>query len=75
MELVHPKRKAAKADDVKHVISLMQNSPTAMYLAETSLHERIMLASLLKCVKRDGVEEVKWGDVSHLSCRLFVVRD
>ncbi|KLO07957.1 P-loop containing nucleoside triphosphate hydrolase protein [Schizopora paradoxa] len=65
VELVHPKRKAAKADDVKHVISLMQNSPTAMYLAETSLHERIMLASLLKCVKRDGVEEVKWGDVQH----------
>ncbi len=49
----------------------MQNSPTAVYLAGTSLHERIMLASLLKCVKRDGVEEVKWGEVSDLAFRLF----
>ncbi|EAU91735.2 replication control protein 1 [Coprinopsis cinerea okayama7 len=29
------------------------------------LHERIMLASLIKCVKREGVEEIKWGDVQY----------
>ena len=51
--------------EVKEVISAMQNSPTAGYLQELSLHERIMLAAVLKCVKKEGVEEVKWGDVSH----------
>ena len=49
--------------EVKEVISAMQNSPTAGYLQELSLHERIMLAAVLKCVKKEGVEEVKWGDV------------
>lgn len=51
--------------EVREVISVMQNSPTAGYLRDLSLHERIMLAAVLKCVKREGVEEVKWGDVSH----------
>jgi origin recognition complex subunit 1 len=42
----------------------MQNSPTAAYLRDCSLHERMMLASLVKCIKREGVEEIKWGEVS-----------
>ncbi|KAF8591217.1 P-loop containing nucleoside triphosphate hydrolase protein [Ramaria rubella] len=50
---------------VKQVIEAMQNSPTATYLRDCSLHEKIMLASLLKCVKREGVDEIRWGDVTH----------
>lgn len=69
VELVHQTKKTAGMRDVKEVISAMQNSPTAGYLQDLSLHERIMLAAVLKCVKREGVEEVKWGDVS----RLFLV--
>ena len=65
VELVHQRTKTAGMRDVKEVISAMQNSPTAGYLQDLSLHERIMLAAVLKCVKREGVEEVKWGDVSH----------
>jgi origin recognition complex subunit 1 len=56
----------AKTEDVKEVIKVMQNSPTAAYIRECSLHERIMLAALLKCIRKEGVEEVKWGDVSLL---------
>jgi hypothetical protein len=41
----------------------MQNSPTAAYLSECSLHERIMLAALIKCIKREGIEEIKWNAV------------
>jgi len=67
VELVQAEKKTAGMREVKEVISAMQNSPTAGYLQELSLHERIMLASVLKCVKREGVEEVKWGDVSHSS--------
>lgn len=48
---------------MKEIISVMQNSPTAAYLRECSFHERLMLAALVKCVKREGVEEIKWGEV------------
>jgi len=65
VELVQQEKKTAGMREVKEVISAMQNSPTAGYLQELSLHERIMLAAVLKCVKKEGVEEVKWGDVSH----------
>lgn len=57
----------AKMSDVTEVISVMQNSPTAAYLRECSFHERVMLASLIKCVRREGVEEIKIGDVSYLA--------
>lgn len=63
VELVQPRTKMARTDDVKEVIKSMQNSPTAAYLRELSFHERLMLAALLKCIKREGVEEIKWGDV------------
>jgi origin recognition complex subunit 1 len=56
---------------VKEVIKVMQNSPTAAYLRECSFHERMMLAAVIKCVKREGVEEVKWGDVR--TCSSFLV--
>lgn len=49
--------------DVKEVIQVMQNSPIAAYLRECSFHERLMLASLVKCMKREGIEEIKWGEV------------
>ena len=66
VELVQTEKKTAGMREVKEVISAMQNSPTAGYLQELSLHERIMLAAVLKCVKKEGVEEVKWGDVSFI---------
>ena len=36
-------------------------------------HERLLLAALLRVVKREGVEEVRWGDVRH-SFPSFLVR-
>ena len=53
----------ARTEDVKAVIKEMQNSPTAAYLRELSFHERLMLAALVKCVRKEGVEEIKWADV------------
>jgi hypothetical protein len=64
VELVQPRRRTARTEDVKDVIKVMQNSPTAAYLRECSVHERMMLAALIKVIKREGVEEVKWGDVN-----------
>jgi Cdc6-like AAA superfamily ATPase len=63
IELMRPMGRAARTNDVKDVIKEMQNSPTAAYLRECSLHERIMLASFIKCMRRDGIEEIKVGDV------------
>lgn len=63
VELAHSRKKPARVADVKEVITLMQSSHTASYLEDCSLHERIMLAALLKCVKRAGIDEVKWDDV------------
>jgi origin recognition complex subunit 1 len=50
---------------VKDVIRNLQNSPTAAFLRSLSLHERILLAALVKCVRRTGVGEIPWTDVSH----------
>ncbi|RPD52623.1 hypothetical protein L227DRAFT_589631 [Lentinus tigrinus ALCF2SS1-6] len=47
------------------VIKDMQNSPTAAYLRELSFHERLMLAALIKCVRKEGVEEIKWSELQH----------
>ena len=66
VELVQPRSKTARTDDVKEVIKSMQNSPTAAYLRELGFHERLMLAALLRCIKREGVEEIKWGEVCAL---------
>ncbi|KAJ7286127.1 hypothetical protein C8J57DRAFT_1286799 [Mycena rebaudengoi] len=37
----------------------------AAYLRECSFHERMMLAALVKCIKREGVDEIKWGEVKY----------
>lgn len=66
MELVQPYARTARTEDVKEVIKEMQNSPTAAYLRELSFHERLMLAAMLKCIKKEGVDQIRWGDVSNV---------
>lgn len=63
VELVAPSRKTARTGDVREVIQAMQNSPTAAYMRDCSFHERLMLASMVKCMKREGVDEIKWSEV------------
>lgn len=65
VELARVTKTTAKGEQVNEVVAVMQNSPTAAYLRDCSFHERMMLASLVKCVKREGVEEIKWGEVQH----------
>ncbi|KAI0749213.1 P-loop containing nucleoside triphosphate hydrolase protein [Daedaleopsis nitida] len=65
VELVRARRRAARIEDVKDVIKEMQNSPTAAFLRELSFHERLMLAALVKCVRKEGVEEIRWAEVQH----------
>ena len=63
VELVRARRRPARIEDVKDVIREMQNSPTAAFLRELSFHERLMLAALVKCVRKEGVEEIRWAEV------------
>ncbi|KAJ3501971.1 hypothetical protein NLJ89_g9099 [Agrocybe chaxingu] len=65
VELVEPTKGTVKAPHVREVVNMMQNSPTAAYLRDLSFHERLMLTSLIKCVKREGVEEIKWSEVEY----------
>ena len=60
LELAQP----ARTDDVKAVIKEMQKSPTAAYLRERSFLERVMLTTHVKCVREEGVGEIRWSDVS-----------
>ena len=64
VELVRDDERVAAQGEINEVMKAMQNSPIAAYLRDLSFHERVMLASLVKCVKREGVEEIKWGEVS-----------
>ncbi|KAG8857205.1 Origin recognition complex, subunit 1 [Tulasnella sp. 330] len=63
--------KIVKMPEITTVIKAMQNSPTAGYLKDCSFIERIILAALMKCVKREGVNEVKWGEITQQCLILF----
>lgn len=63
VELVRATRATVKAPHIREVVQLMQNSPTAAFLRDLSFHERLMLASLVNCAKREGVDEIKWSEV------------
>ncbi|KAJ3540289.1 hypothetical protein NM688_g6247 [Phlebia brevispora] len=74
VETVYPLKRTAKMADVRLVAQEMQNSPTAGYLRELSFHERVMLAAIMLCVRKEGVEEVPWGKVKrqhHILNNLF----
>ena len=63
VELVQATQGTVKAPHIREVVQLMQNSPIAAFLRDLSFHERIMLASLISCAKREGVDEIKWSEV------------
>lgn len=66
MEIAYspPNSRIVGSQDINAVIKEMQNSPTAAYLRDCSFHEKVMLAAALKCARKEGVSEIKFGDVS-----------
>jgi len=65
VELVVSSETTVKAPHIREVVQTLQNSPTAAFLRDLSFHERLMLASLVKCIKREGIEEIKWSEVTN----------
>ncbi|KAF9031256.1 hypothetical protein BDZ89DRAFT_1064125 [Hymenopellis radicata] len=43
----------------------MQNNSIPACLHNLNVHERLMLASLVKCMKREGVKKIEWAEALH----------
>ncbi|KAG6334745.1 hypothetical protein ID866_4346 [Astraeus odoratus] len=62
-ELARAAGRPGEARDVQAALAALQRSPTAAFVNTCSLHERIMLVALIRCVKREGVEEIQWDKI------------
>ena len=60
------------------VLNLMSSSPVAMFVKNCSTQQKVMLASVVRCVRREGIAEIPWRNVSlllfHLDrCPIFTL--
>ncbi|EIW84536.1 P-loop containing nucleoside triphosphate hydrolase protein [Coniophora puteana RWD-64-598 SS2] len=63
VELAAQDRRCASMNDITEVVKAMQGSATALWMKGCSLHERLVLAAIVRVVKNEGVEEVPWAEV------------
>jgi origin recognition complex subunit 1 len=49
------------------VLNLMSSSPVAMFVKNCSTQQKVMLASVVRCVRREGIAEIPWRNVGLLS--------
>ncbi|KAK4689006.1 origin recognition complex subunit 1, partial [Tremellales sp. Uapishka_1] len=56
---VHP----VTAKEMMAVLNLMSSSPVATFIKQSSLQQKIMMAAVLRCVRREGVAEIPWRSV------------
>ncbi len=50
--------------DMQNVLKALTSSPVAVFIKQCSLYEKVLLAAILRCVRREGVPEVSWLSVS-----------
>lgn len=69
IEVAQSTRKTATQKDVNEIIIGVQSSPAFALVRSCTFHQRVMLAAILKCIKKTGLEAVKWDEVQdqHLS--------
>jgi len=53
------------------VLNLMSSSPVAMFVKNCSTQQKVMLASVVRCVRREGIAEIPWRNVSPSSSPLL----
>ncbi|CAK9782561.1 P-loop containing nucleoside triphosphate hydrolase protein [Cutaneotrichosporon oleaginosum] len=46
--------------DMALVLSAMSNSPVALFIKACGLEQKMMLAAMVRCVRREGVSEITW---------------
>ena len=57
-------RKAVSAREMMAVLNQMSSSPVAMFVKGCSEQQKMMLAAVVRCVRREGVSEIAWRSVS-----------
>jgi origin recognition complex subunit 1 len=55
--------------DMQMVLKALTSSPVALFLKQCTVYEKIMLAAVLRCVRREGVPEISWLNVSVCGAR------
>ena len=56
--------KLVMISDVQAVIKAMSSSGPCLWIQQASLHQKILLLALSRCVKKQGQDQIKFGDVS-----------
>ena len=46
------------------VLNLMSSSPVAMFVKHCSVQQKVMMAAVVRCVRREGLPEIPWRSVS-----------
>jgi hypothetical protein len=59
-------RHPVTAKEMMSVLNLMSSSPVALFLKQCSLQQKMMLAAVVRCVRREGIPEIPWRAVSAL---------
>lgn len=62
--------------DVRKVLDAMVKTGKVSHIVSLSLHAKILLRSLLSCVRKTGLTEAAWGDVAahhNILCRMQAI--
>jgi len=55
------------AKEMMVVLNLMSSSPVALFLKQCSVQQKMMMAAMVRCVRREGVPEIPWRAVRRQS--------
>ena len=53
------------AKEMMAVLNLMSSSPVAMFVKQCTQQQKMMMAAVVRCVRREGVPEIPWRAVNH----------
>jgi origin recognition complex subunit 1 len=56
---IHP----VTAKEMMAVLNQMSSSPVALFLKQCSLQQKLMLAALVRCIRREGVPEIRYRSI------------
>ncbi|WRT68394.1 uncharacterized protein IL334_005370 [Kwoniella shivajii] len=72
----HPHPVTAK--EMMFVLQAMSASPVSKFIGGCSIQQKIMLASLVRCIRREGIPEIIWRNVRSdhdVLCRSGILED
>jgi hypothetical protein len=61
--LESPSPHSVTPKEMMAVLNLMSSSPVAMFVKNCSTQQKVMLASVVRCVRREGIAEIPWRNV------------